>query len=239
MDDFLATAIAIAATGVRDVCRQSPEAKDLVDRSVMLIDIGMQHNPEFNNLDHHQMERAGNGKCSVHLVLEKMGIDPAKFEAINPWLKTVGNIDCGEYPDRAGVVSNPIIQGVLRSFNKNGKIPEQVVKMMHMIGLEIMESYKATIEDIKVLETRIKDGVCDATDRKYSFAATNIVGTSPKVDFLLVNGREDGTINIMKKGNKELPEREYIFKHPSNFMAVIASKDIKSLYTKPQASFPD
>ena len=54
-DDFISCCIAIEHFDISFIKRTIPTQNDINDLNTMLIDVGRQYDPQYNNFDHHQL----------------------------------------------------------------------------------------------------------------------------------------------------------------------------------------
>lgn len=78
------------------IVRREPEAGDLADCSIAVLDVGGRHEPELGNFDHHQFPKDHPPMCSLSLVLQHIGLyeDALAFcDWLEPaeWLDTRGS----------------------------------------------------------------------------------------------------------------------------------------------------
>lgn len=72
-DEFLALGLAIHAELIdpeTPVYRRDPHPEDLEDSTVLVLDVGREHDPDRNNIDHHQFER-GTEECALSLLAKR------------------------------------------------------------------------------------------------------------------------------------------------------------------------
>lgn len=223
-DEFLACCLIVGAQPHCRILRQSqaPEGWDYA------VDVGGVHDPARLMFDHHQLSNAGNGRCSLHLVAEHLGI-----RLFGEWADAVGVLDCGADEDRkplrpAAWAGNPLIRYCLDRFGAGPVVDLDTLDMMGVIGSKLIAEQKAYDEAMAAINT--EKGVADARHTR-SFAATNEVCAAPSIHFLIVDGREDGTTNVVRKGELEIPEgvKELaVFTHPKGFVSVLKNTDIDS-----------
>ena len=72
-DEFLACCLLIA-TNEACVLRREPNASDLEDAGIAVVDVGGRHEPELGNFDHHQFPKDHPPICSLSLVLMDLGL---------------------------------------------------------------------------------------------------------------------------------------------------------------------
>ena len=159
-DEFLACAILLAEHDV-PVFRQDPSEEDLLNPEIAVIDIGLRHQPNLHNFDHHQFPRDAKPTCSLSLVLDHYGI---YADALNfcPWLEVAEWFDCrgpkdtsewlGVDRETVGKLNSPLDITLLQAFAKSAQhLPgEPIWELMKMIGEELLQY-------IRNLRTRIEE----------------------------------------------------------------------------------
>jgi hypothetical protein len=73
-DDFMSVSILLATLGRAEIFRREATAEDLADPETYVVDVGMEHNPERHNFDHHQQSTL---PCAFHLVMKYLGYHDA------------------------------------------------------------------------------------------------------------------------------------------------------------------
>ena len=123
-DDFLACSLLAHLHGV-PIERRDPTDEDLANPSICVVDVGLQHDAELNNFDHHQFPRDAPPLCALSLVLQDMGLyeDALAFCAwLRPaeWLDTLGPNETAklmEIPRKAlGELNSPVDISMLNRF---------------------------------------------------------------------------------------------------------------------------
>ena len=69
-DDFLSVCVLLSTLGQAEVFRREATTEDLADPNTYVIDVGMEHNPQLHNFDHHQDPSL---PCAFHLVMKHLG----------------------------------------------------------------------------------------------------------------------------------------------------------------------
>ena len=147
-DDLLACCLLVARHQV-PVWRREPEASDLDDPGIVVVDVGGEHEPARSNFDHHQFPRDHEPICALSLVLQDMGLyeDAKSFcEWLEPaeWFDTRGPFQTAEWlgVDRAVMnrLNSPVDITLLRRFaQKNEWNPgDPIWEMMRMIGEDLI-----------------------------------------------------------------------------------------------------
>ena len=90
-DEFLACCVLAAVHGC-EIKRREPEQADLDDISVVVVDVGGEHEPSRSNFAHHQFPKDHEPICALSLVLMDLGIyeDAKNF---CDWLETAERFD--------------------------------------------------------------------------------------------------------------------------------------------------
>jgi hypothetical protein len=76
-DDFLATCVLLATLKNAEVFRREPNQADLDDINTYVIDVGLEHDPERHNFDHHQDHSL---PCAFHLLMQHLGHHEAAMQ---------------------------------------------------------------------------------------------------------------------------------------------------------------
>jgi len=148
-DDFLACSLLIARHGV-SIFRRDPSEEELADSSIAVVDVGLLHEPELNNFDHHQFPRDHPPTCALTLVMQHMGIyDDARMfcDWLEPaeWFDTRGPKKTAEWlgveRDIISKMNSPIDMTVLRGFAKQEEHQpgEVIYELMKMVGNDLLE----------------------------------------------------------------------------------------------------
>ncbi|MEA3362645.1 MAG: MYG1 family protein [Thermodesulfobacteriota bacterium] len=69
-DDFMSVSILLATLGSAEVFRREATSEDLADPDTYVVDVGMEHDVEKHNFDHHQDPTY---PCAFHLVMRYLG----------------------------------------------------------------------------------------------------------------------------------------------------------------------
>ncbi len=148
-DDFLACSVLLALHPVA-ILRKEPEAGELADAAVAVVDVGHLHDPDLNNFDHHQLPREGVPTCALSLVLQHLGVyqDALKF---CDWLEPAEWFDCrgpvataewmGVERDALTRLNSPIDVTLLRRFALQSELHpgNPLWEVMRMIGEDLLD----------------------------------------------------------------------------------------------------
>ena len=153
-DEFLACSLLAHLHGV-PIERREPTEEDLANVETCVVDVGLVHDPELNNFDHHQFPRDAPPLCALSLVLQNMGLyeDALSFCAwLRPaeWLDTLGpNAKLMEIPRKAlSDLNSPIDVTLLNRFaSQTELLPDNLIyQIMCMVGEDI-ENYVRSLRE--------------------------------------------------------------------------------------------
>ncbi len=160
-DEFLASCVLLAIRPVT-IVRREPTLEELADPAIAILDVGLSHEPEKNNFDHHQFPKDYPPTCSLSLVLQYLGLyeDARQF---CEWLEPAEWFDCrgpnktakwlGVERELLSKLNSPIDITLLRRFAKATRLEsgEPLWEMMRMIGedfLDYVRSMRARLDFI-------------------------------------------------------------------------------------------
>lgn len=69
-DDFLSVCVLLSILGQAEVFRREATSEDLDDPNTYVVDVGMEHDPQRHNFDHHQDPSL---PCAFHLLMKHLG----------------------------------------------------------------------------------------------------------------------------------------------------------------------
>jgi hypothetical protein len=160
-DEFLACSVLLACCPV-PIVRREPTQKDLSDKSVCVVDVGHEHEPDRHNFDHHQFPKDEPPTCSLSLVLRKLELYDDAREFCD-WLEPAEWFDCRGAKDTASMLgaplevmnqlNSPIDVTVLRRFAQKESIHpgDPIWELMKMTGedlLSYLKSMRTRLDDI-------------------------------------------------------------------------------------------
>ena len=94
-DEILAIGLILGSSnnlnGQVSIYRRDPTPDELADPGTYVVDVGMRHEPELRNFDHHQLPRDGDPACAFTLVAEFLGIDLLLSQ--RPWYSVSAMMD--------------------------------------------------------------------------------------------------------------------------------------------------
>ncbi|MCK5826283.1 MAG: MYG1 family protein [Desulfuromusa sp.] len=179
-DDFMSVSILLATLGSAEIFRREATSEDLADPDTYVVDVGMEHDLEKHNFDHHQKSTL---PCAFHLVMKYLGYHDAAMVVFG-WYAQMSMMDVrGPYrtAEYLGVdtsilfsSSSPIDGYILSCFSKVTSLTEQdtfyrLMKdfgtdFIEMVGLKMVrlerlkkEAKILPIKHLKVLVSQIKD----------------------------------------------------------------------------------
>lgn len=152
-DEFLACSLMLALHPV-PIQRREPEAADLSDPAVCVLDAGQEHDPSRHNFDHHQLPRDHAPVCTLSLVLQHLGLyeDARGF---CEWLEPLEWFDCrgpnataewlGVNREALNRLVSPMDLSLLRKFAQTTRLEpgEPLWEMMRMIGTDLIDYLKS------------------------------------------------------------------------------------------------
>jgi len=147
-DDFLACCLLMAECPA-PIERREPEASDMEDPHIAVVDVGGKHEPALANFDHHQFPKDHPPACSLSLVLEYLGLyqDALVFcdwLETTEWLDTRGPLETSRWlgigRDTLAKLNSPIDVTLLRRFAAVSRLdPGQPLwEIMRWIGQDLI-----------------------------------------------------------------------------------------------------
>ena len=155
-DEFLACSVLLAVHPVL-ILRREPNADDLADSTLAVVDVGYCHDPALNNFDHHQLPRDHTPTCALSLVLRHLGLyeDTRAFcEWLEPaeWFDCRGPMDTARWlgvdRDIVSKLNSPIDGTLLRRFAQTTRLApgDPLWEIMRMIGEDLL-GYVRSLRD--------------------------------------------------------------------------------------------
>lgn len=209
-DDFLACSLMIHLHGVA-VERRDPTPEDLSDAAVCVIDVGLEHDVDKMNFDHHQFPRDTPPTCALSLVLMHMGLyEDAK--SFCDWLEPAEYFDTrgaggtaawlGIDRDIVSKLNSPIDITALRRFAQQTRLePGNVIwELMRMIGEDLV-SYLTGLRSRMNLIGDISETWDVGNGQEILFLERcDALGDDPSFgifQFLTEQGRDDQVIGLV------------------------------------------
>jgi len=176
-DDFLACSVLLARYPVV-VERRDPTESELADPEIAVVDIGLQHQPELSNFDHHQFPRDHTPTCSLSLVLQHFGLyeDARRFcEWLEPaeWFDCRGAVDTAKYlgveRDIINKLNSPIDVSLLRAFAQESQITTDTAlwHMMQLIGSNLVDYVTSMQTQLEFLRKHVQQWPIQYREKEY------------------------------------------------------------------------
>ena len=154
-DDYLACSLLVAQHGA-PIERREPEQDDLDDSSVLVVDVGGEHEPDRGNFDHHQFPRDHDPICALSLVLQDLGLyEDAKMfcegssprSGLTPGSRRDGQV-VGVDRDIISKLNSPMDVTLLRRFAQAERLDpgDLLYEMMRWVGEDLLEYLKTLRE---------------------------------------------------------------------------------------------
>lgn len=164
-DEFLACCLLIATHKV-PIVRREPTPDDLNDASIIVVDVGGEHDPARMNFDHHQFPADSPPICALSLVMMHLGIyeDARLFcEWLEPaeWFDTRGPVKTAEWlgvsRESLSKLQSTIDVSILRRFAASQRLePSQLIwEVMQLIGSDLLYYLRSMRERIRALEANL------------------------------------------------------------------------------------
>jgi len=236
-DDALCVALLRIAGYDCPVERRTPTGEELADTSVIVVDVGMQYDPDLMNFDHHQ-DRESPAACI--LVAKHLGLYE-DFAGLLDFASEVDRKGPAVTGDREGTI--PWTVRTLNGYPKGWElaveycrfqIERSVVDNMTTeaacLGIEIIarKHVEATRRDSQERwdrEVTIDDKVAETTTVGRPYVGWQ-EWAPESVHFLLCPGR-DGQTNLVSRDSEKYPVPEgkgETFRHAAGFLAVYPSR---------------
>jgi len=160
-DDFLACSLLVHTHGV-PVIRHEPAEEDLTDPSVLVVDVGGEHDASRGNFDHHQFPRDHPPVCALSLVLQHLDLYEDALEFCD-WLVPAEWLDCRGPVETALMLGidrtalsqllSPVDVTLLRRFSLTEKlVPEDPLwQVMSYIGEDLITYLRSLRERLNFI----------------------------------------------------------------------------------------
>lgn len=165
-DDLLAVCVLIARYNV-PVYRREPNAEELKDPRVAVVDVGGCHDPKRHNFDHHHFPRDYPPTCALSLVLAHLGLyeDALKFcDWLEPaeWFDSRGPDKTAAWlnvPRRAiSQLNSPVDITLLRRFAQSTELRpgDTLYEFMRMVGTDLLDYLEGVRERIRIIAEHVE-----------------------------------------------------------------------------------
>lgn len=232
-DDFLSVCVLLATLGNAEVARREPSRNDLADPATYVVDVGMEHNEDRHNFDHHQDLSL---PCAFHLVMQHLGLHEAAIESFI-WYPYMSMMDVGgpyRTADTLGVdssvllaTSSPIDGYLLSIFAHTECLTHRdlLYKFMKGLGIDMLALINRKLERLRRLKTEAK-----IIPVKHLKAVVSAIDDDPKLGmelYLRYLADEQIAISITPSNRGDGWEFFRLADHPLvDFRAIADSKEI-------------
>ena len=165
-DDFLACSMLIAEQGI-PIFRRDPTENELNNPDIITVDVGLRHEPEKQNFDHHQFPREHPPTCALSLVLQHLSLyeDAISF---CPWMETAEWLDVkgprktAEWlnvdPHVVNQLSSPIDFSMLRYFGEETELypGHPTWEIMRRIGWDLLNYLRTMRNQLDALDGHVQ-----------------------------------------------------------------------------------
>lgn len=153
-DEVLTAMMAIPKFGITRIDRRDPTEEELEDPSVLVIDVGMRHQPEKNNFDHHQRDRDEIPECALSLFARHLILDGHSAHDIlkmTKWYEPLIYRDVmgvKNLAERMGIttetvlgLNDPISNGILQVFESRAEWAEgdSLFMVLRRMGINLLD----------------------------------------------------------------------------------------------------
>lgn len=159
-DDFLSACVLLSILGQAEIYRREAVPADLADIDTYVVDVGMEHNPQKHNFDHHQNPAL---PCAFHLVMQHLGHHETALQMFD-WYSHMSMMDVNG-PHRTAeslgidtsvlfAASSPIDGFILARFSRLAFINQEhmlygLMKEMGRDLIRMMQQKKNRLERLK------------------------------------------------------------------------------------------
>lgn len=260
-DDFIAACI--ASTLTNDIVRlndrsRDPKEKDenaallhqyQQDEHTIVLDVGLQDNPDLNNFDHHQDRDGKLGiPCSLTLLAKKFGLHE-EFKKSAPWYDIIDFRDrngpaklaqeLGISEETMTKLEDPVMNNTLKNFSRfQGKVNENFVETyMRPLGEQILRSNAMFLADYKrIEECKIEEigglrVLVDTCNPPSDIDASKAFCRNNHIDVTVRENTKDNTTTVTRTTSdetkidfrllKESHKDQLQFVHNTGFMMVV------------------
>jgi len=243
-DEILAVALALNVekfVGTPRVYRRDPNPGEFEDPQVLVLDVGLRHEPTLNNFDHHQMEpKVETAECALSLYAKARGLEDSLryqkwyrtsiiLDACGPF-KTAGDLGLPRFPME---LLSPIESVLIDAFQGCGsEVNEAVLEILAGLGKRILakaKEYVSIIEDLKskvkimdiagvqalVLEQSGTKGLQDLRDDLFPQAGISILHDDRGDGWILYRFNDDRRVDFSLLGE----DPRVLFAHKGGFIA--------------------
>jgi len=159
LDEILAAGLICREHGVMAVFRRVPTDVELDDANVWVVDVGMRHEPDLRNFDHHQLDSDVEPECAMSLVARHFRLHDVL--SVRPWYPAQVMIDiigANKFARTLGMnqgipasLLSPMEIAVLRLWGDSGegRVDDHVVQVVTRLTEAIVDEALAFEPDLK------------------------------------------------------------------------------------------
>jgi len=183
-DDFLSASVLLATLGKAEIFRREPTEADLADFNTYVVDVGLEHDPDRHNFDHHQDRTM---PCAFHLIMQHLGYHESAMQMF-AWYPHMSMMDVrGPYrtADHLGVdsqvlfaASSPIEGYILAAFAGVESLThrDSLFKLMTDLGKDMLALIDRKMKRLERLKAE-----ASVVQVKHLKAVTSDIKNSPKL----------------------------------------------------------
>lgn len=238
MDEFLSCCLVLHLHGDTPIFRRNPTEEELNDSETLVVDVGMKHQPELGNFDHHQLDRNAEPACALSMLVEHWGY--ADVFAYQDWYAPLVQIDSkGPFvvAKKLGLAKfpfelvSPLNNALLEMFSSSQVVSLELRKIMVVLGKTVLKLAVDFSDKIQVLHSKVEIGDCgvgymliqdtDITglqqyhDKKLPDVAISICHDDRGEGWTLYRFNDHPSIDFSKLSGHE----EILFAHNGGFIA--------------------
>ena len=247
-DDLLTVCVLLAQHPQAPVERRDPLAEELADPSVIVADVGMQHDPALNNFDHHQFSSDTQPICALTLVLRDMGLEQSARQ-VWPWMELTEVMDSrgpvvaarslGVPRDAIAATFSPVERALLKEFSATRRLScdDELHTRLRKLGRGMLDELSTIPARLRVLAVRavqLKIGGLDALDLR-NIDDPPLLGVelfckseAPDTALFITRSERDSGWSLVRRNDhpsvdfRRLQGHSAVtFIHPTGFMAAL------------------
>jgi len=242
-DDFLSVCIALARNPTMTVFRREPTNEELNGPEVLVLDVGMRHEPELNNFDHHQLERNAPAACALSMYVEYLGLSDSF--ALQAWYETTKTLDAkgpfatakelelNKFPFELMSPTEDILLDMFSEYSNERVADSTLLYLMKEIGARMLRKVLAlskeyaeafakvrnfTVRDVEMLVWENKHSSTSMTllqRKEFSEAAISICPDDRGPGWILYRYNDHPRVDFFPLDDKE----DIVFAHKGGFIA--------------------
>lgn len=182
IDDLMSVCVALAVWPINVVERRQPTVDEIEDPEVLVLDIGLLHDPERMCFDHHQYHKTAEAECALSLLAKSItwdGVNVHEAFSIAKWYESMKILDAKGIADLAQhlniniqsihATKSPLIGAMLYEFQKHPRREVQptsshpgVIRFdpflacLQLLGRQILGTAVATFKQVQKLNQKCK-----------------------------------------------------------------------------------